>query len=342
MRQLHVDSKWYMSQVRDLRSHKRVFLTKFHGFVSTKSCRCREGRSENKEPFSLLRPFEIDRKKRPDGDLAPCPMCQPNKYLRGSLIYLTDLKAIAAIGHCCADKDNLADARREYRERTTRDVEHDYLLEQIPLIPDYLSVLERVRPSAREAERIYRGFRNGGAGFQRPLRLIKKIGGLLALEEQLQAEIGATGPALFRSRGSNVIVQKIEFGFLRGMIAVSSEYNPVRELDRIFSAIQPHNHGVSVDALPNMSQLLIHKADASPLSNYDQQVLIIQNFRTEFPTFVVAGGKKDALGKLFNFDCYARHSHRYGPWRRGHLPIRIPLEGRHQRDCLGPRKSGIW
>ena len=198
------------------------------------------------EPFLLLRPFEIDRRKRPEGDLAPCPMCQPNKYLRGSLIYLPDLKAIAAIGHCCADKDNIVAASREYRERTTRDVEHDYLLAHIPLIPAQLSVLQQVRPAARAAERIYRDFRRAGRPFQRPLPLVKKSGGLLALEEQMQTQAEAAGPAAFRSR---VNIQKIEFGFLRGMIALTSDYNPVRELDQIAASLRPHSYGKTDDAL---------------------------------------------------------------------------------------------
>jgi hypothetical protein len=159
------------------------------------------------EPFLLLKKFEVDRRKRPGGDLAPCPMCQPNKYLRGSLIFLPDLRAVAAIGHCCADKENLAIADRKYRERIARDSEDDYLIAHIPLIPAYLSVVERVRPAAREAERIYRSFRNAGAPFQRPLRLVKKVGGLLALDEQIRVPADGTGPAEFR-RHASIINQK--------------------------------------------------------------------------------------------------------------------------------------
>ncbi len=200
------------------------------------------------ESFSLLRRFDIDRSKRPDGDLAPCPMCQPNKYLRGSLIYLPNLRAVAAIGHCCADKENLAAADRDYRERIEGDFEDDYLIAHIPLIPAYLSVVERVRPAAREVERIYRSLRNAGKSFQRPLRLVKKVGGLLALDEQLRVSADMAGPAGFRSRTS-IINQRIEFGFLRGMIALGSDYDPVRELNRIVTAVQSYNHGETDDAL---------------------------------------------------------------------------------------------
>jgi hypothetical protein len=43
------------------------------------------------EPFLTLKPFHIDRKKRSARDKAPCPMCQPNKYLSGNLIYIPRL-----------------------------------------------------------------------------------------------------------------------------------------------------------------------------------------------------------------------------------------------------------
>jgi hypothetical protein len=175
-------------------------------------------------------------------------MCQPNKpkYLHGSLIYLPSLQAVAAIGHCCADKENLAAATREYNERIKRNDEEDYLLAHIPLVPAYLSVLERVRPAAREAERIYREFRKAGAVFQRPLRLVQKVGGRLAVEEQLAVQPGA--PAGLRTRQSSFTTREIEFGFMCGLIALTGDYNPVRELDRIVAAVTPHNHGDSGEA----------------------------------------------------------------------------------------------
>lgn len=199
------------------------------------------------EAFILLKPFEIDRKKRSDGNLAPCPMCQPNKYLRGSLIYLPDLQAVAAIGHCCADKENLAQATQEYRERVARDQEHDYLLAHVPLIPACLAVVAQVLPAAREAERIYRHFRKAGASFQRPLRLVTKSTRLLTVHEHLKSE--AAGLAGGRDSASNITSRTIELGYLRGTIAVTNDYNPVRELERIDEAVRPHNHSETDDAL---------------------------------------------------------------------------------------------
>jgi hypothetical protein len=43
------------------------------------------------------------------------------------------------------------------------------------------------------------------------------------------------------------------------------------------------------------------------------------------PRDIITRGKKYPLGKMFNFDCYVRHSRRYGPWALDHLPIHSPF-----------------
>jgi hypothetical protein len=47
----------------------------------------------------------MDGKKRPNGDNAPCPMCTPNRFLTGSLVWFSDLQFCAFIGNCCANDD---------------------------------------------------------------------------------------------------------------------------------------------------------------------------------------------------------------------------------------------
>src|SRR6187200_1371652 len=49
--------------------------------------------------FFILRQVELDGLKRPNGDNAPCPMCMPNKFLRGALIYIPVMQCCAVIGH---------------------------------------------------------------------------------------------------------------------------------------------------------------------------------------------------------------------------------------------------
>ena len=54
----------------------------------------------------FLRRFDVDRKKRPNGDMAPCPICSPNdaKFLNnGYLVWYPDEGVIRAIGPECGD-----------------------------------------------------------------------------------------------------------------------------------------------------------------------------------------------------------------------------------------------
>src|SRR6476660_5172741 len=41
--------------------------------------------------FRIVQRIELGGRKRPDGDLAPCPMCTTNRFLSGALVYLPDM-----------------------------------------------------------------------------------------------------------------------------------------------------------------------------------------------------------------------------------------------------------
>jgi hypothetical protein len=103
----------------------------------------------------------IDGKKRPKGDHAPCPMCTPNRFLTGSLVWFYDLQFCAFIGNCCANDDVLAEAEKERKWRERRDDEESYLLAALPLVGPKLKVLESLKSVALEATRSYRKIRTG-------------------------------------------------------------------------------------------------------------------------------------------------------------------------------------
>jgi hypothetical protein len=183
--------------------------------------------------FQKLLEFTVDQQKRPQKDKVPCPMCQPNKFLNGWLIYLPDLQAVAAIGHCCADQENLAAADRRYKDERLRDYEEDYLLANLPFVEARLATLLQVRLAAEEARRIYLHFRGKGSEFQKALRKVKEHSGLLTITEEIAGEIAAYGPSGLRSSGSTRQTRDIVCGRLEGSTALIAEYNPVKELDLI-------------------------------------------------------------------------------------------------------------
>lgn len=191
------------------------------------------------EPFHKLAKIKVPQEKRPDGDMAPCPMCRPDKFLDGWLVYFFELRAAGFIGHCCASHDTRAEADREWAERQARDREEGYLLAVLPQLNEWLAKLDTVRAPIDEAQRLFRAFRSEGATFYQALRTIRANGGrLIATEIIRRAESG--GPTGMRTRGSSVQTRDVDFGTLSGMTAVLSDYHPVRTLGEIRAAIAAH------------------------------------------------------------------------------------------------------
>lgn len=190
--------------------------------------------------FRVLRHLvTVDGKKRPAGDHCPCPMCTPNRFLTGSLVWFPDLQFCAFIGNCCANDDVLAEADKERKWRETRDHEETYLLEALPLIAAKLTVLDGLKPVALEALRAYRKFRNTLPQVHEQLRKMKQHhGGQLTLTEIIrnagEESDDYFGPSGFRGRGKEGVESRDHtFGIFTGSIAVQKDYNPTTELETI-------------------------------------------------------------------------------------------------------------
>jgi hypothetical protein len=190
--------------------------------------------------FRVLRHLiTVDGAKRPEGDSCPCPMCTPNRFLTGSLVWFPELQCCAVIGNCCANDDVLAEAEKEWKWRQRRDSEEDYLLAALPLVGQKLEILESLKPVAFEAMRSYRKFRNTLPVVHEQLRKIKQqYGGQLTLVEIIRDESQENddyfGPAGFKGRGKDAVETRDHtFGLFSGHIAVIRDFNPSKELEDI-------------------------------------------------------------------------------------------------------------
>lgn len=198
-----------------------------------------QGPIRRDEPFHRLARIKVAQEKRPNSDMAPCPMCHPDKFLDGWLVYCFELGAAAFIGHCCASRQTRVEADKEWAERQARDREEGYLLAVLPQLSEWLDTFHAVRPSVEEARRLFRAFRSEGATFYQALRAIRANAGRLVATEIMRGA-AAGGPTGLRTRGSSYQTRDIEFGILAGMTAVLSDYNPVRTLDEIVGRVVPH------------------------------------------------------------------------------------------------------
>lgn len=192
--------------------------------------------------FKRLRPFSIDRVKRPNADMAPCPRCgQNDKFLHGDLAWFPKHQYCAAIGHCCAGHEALAAAEREFKWRQKRDHQESYLLAGLPLIEAKLSVVRSIRPQCAEALRVYRQFRKEAPQLHGILRQIKEqYGGHLMVttvlrdsDDETEAD-DYTGPAGFRGRGRHQVeTRDTDLGMMTGLVALHRDFNPVKDLEYI-------------------------------------------------------------------------------------------------------------
>ncbi|MBR1155185.1 hypothetical protein [Bradyrhizobium sp. JYMT SZCCT0428] len=185
----------------------------------------------------------VDGTKRPDGDNCPCPVCTPNRFLTGSLVWYYELQFCAFIGNCCANDDVLAEAERERKWREKRDHEEDYLLAALPLVASKVTVLDSLKPVALEAVRAYRKIRNTLPQVHEQLRKMKQHhGGQMTLTEVIRDESQDNddyfGPAGFKGRGKDgVETRDHTFGTFAGHIAVIRDYNPQKELETIHRSL---------------------------------------------------------------------------------------------------------
>lgn len=191
------------------------------------------------EPFHILCHIEINSKCRPLGDLAPCPMCHArNKFRDGRLVYLFEIKAVAIIGHCCADADRNRDAVREWEIRQSRIREEDYLLENLPRIAEWCDVLKRAKPPLVAADLLFRKWRTDGKQYYDVLRHIKRTGGELVITEVIAAN--DTGPRGFSRGGSEFDTRDIRMGSLLGQTALRTRYDPIKDLISIEESVGAH------------------------------------------------------------------------------------------------------
>lgn len=209
--------------------------------------------------------------KRPKGDNCPCPMCTPNRFLTGSLVWFPDLQFCAFIGNCCANDDVLAEAEKERKWREKRDSEESYLLGALPLVGPKLMVLETLKPIAFEAVRSYRKIRNTLPQVHEQLRRMKQHhGGELTLTEIIRDQSEEKqddyhGPAGFKGRGKDAVESRdVTFGTFSGHVAVHKDYNPTKELEDIYRAltsVASDSYGQdALDFIVSMSEAQRHAA----------------------------------------------------------------------------------
>lgn len=186
------------------------------------------GRLNKDEPFEILHTFAVDRKKRPEGDYIPCPMCQRReKFLEGSFVFIFKRQCIAVIGHDCASAEVKHAAFSKKKQDDQRRQQEDFLLAKLGKVPGVLREIRLLMNVADQIEDIYHDLKRDAPKVQRALRQVRKYGGEYVLYEFVENEA-----AKYDERLPKKTAIPHYFGMLAGDALVASSCKFVADLRR--------------------------------------------------------------------------------------------------------------
>lgn len=128
----------------------------------------------------ILCEFQINKKKRPERDAAPCPICRPTapKFLSGYLVWFPNEMCIRAVGKECGRKYyhkwGQAISAHKHREREAR-IEV-FLEEELQLVPALSAELNSIHSVLENQRRIWAELRRKSPEVVEVLRAAMRFG----------------------------------------------------------------------------------------------------------------------------------------------------------------------
>jgi hypothetical protein len=194
-----------------------------------------------------LRRFDVDRAKRPNGDMAPCPICSPNdpKFLNGGyLVWYPDEGVIRAIGPECGDTvfggDQYAKALVQFNLDERQRRAEDFLERNLVKVLAMHAALEAIRPAAIEAERLYQELRAKMRKTGAELQRIERNDFVLSLsiyreipEAELEVYDDDDGSGVFEEDGTKYVIDNVTFGRLPDSTILYPKFQPVKDHNEI-------------------------------------------------------------------------------------------------------------
>lgn len=181
------------------------------------------------QPISLsdaiiLSEFQIDRKKRPNLDEAPCPVCSPSspKFLAGFLVWFPSEMCIRAIGRECGRKlsYNWDATIRRYKLEQKELQREQFLEAELWKVPAIISKLEQELIRAKNHKVIWKEMRSRAPNVVQHLRSSMARGYLTIARKRS----GKSGTATVTSLGASQYYE-LKIGSVSGQAAVSSQFN---------------------------------------------------------------------------------------------------------------------
>lgn len=265
------------TQVEKFKQHvKETGQPETFGIITT-------SKAENLEGAKILWKFTLDRKKRPNWDEAPCPICSPEspKYLSGFLVWFPKENCIRAIGRECGrtlDK-NWHREVRAFKIREEDEARRHYILQKLHTVPQLILDFEAELAAAKRQHSVWKDLKDRCPAIVQHLR--DNMG------EDLKVSRRSRSKTLSSSSGaSNYYETRI--GRAQGYAAVRRDFPNVREIKANISHLEAISHGsngheiaVRVQEMSKKEQRAIEKVIKSAESKLDR----VKERRQDFLNF---------------------------------------------------------
>lgn len=263
----------------------------------------------------FLRRFSIERKRRSDRDMAPCPICSPAspKYLHeGYLTWYPDECVIRAIGPECGDTvfggTQYAEAKAAFDLVERERLAVEFLQKNLPKALSILVALRSLEDAAEEAERLHGQLRKDGPRIHARLRQIKSAGGAIGVsivreKTRKRNDARSVGPRGFGKADSDYDSTEEVFGHLPDTTALLAKFEPRAELQELIYAL------LELPQIQSGDEAFFWACDAS--ESLDRLEAAVGKLRGCAGGYVRLADRLDRFAEFFSVTLFAQ-LHRWG------------------------------
>lgn len=190
----------------------------------------------------ILTGFQIDRKKRPERDEAPCPICSPAapKFLSGYLVWFPNELVIRAIGKECGDRIDRGWNRRvqSFKLRQQQEQREEFIERELHQVPDLIRKIEAELARSCFHLAIWKEFKSKCPAIVQHLRG-EMAKGFLTVTRKRNSNSGRSTTS--SSGNSQFYEEKI--GSVRGQAAVKAQFKHHKDLIETVSHLKAIDQG---------------------------------------------------------------------------------------------------
>lgn len=232
----------------------------------------------------ILCNFRVNRTRRAERDLAPCPICSPSspKFLEGCLVWYPAEAVIRAIGHECSAKIDADWHKRKqaFKAREEQEAREKFLFENLHQVPELTKRLSEEISIASKHRKIWAEFRKRCPAITQDLRREMASGRLIVRRARSEALEGVV-------KGSKYYEETV--GYVIGQTAVKSNFDhhtkylpQIKALALVGHGADPESAGLAICEMTSVEMKVVEKTIKRSRRTLEELERINSDFKSFF------------------------------------------------------------